>query len=138
MQNTGYIEQKLDNWGRWMCVKADGGLSYGESPLARLGSVAASASQDAHCIIPVDDVEASLTDDAVRSLSPRLQKVAKYWYANNMTNEQIRKAMGFGSTTTVRSARESVVFGVARYFDNLARKRAVQKALGVEKKSFVK
>lgn len=131
-----HIEQKLDNWGRWMCVRQDGGLGVGQSPLARMGGAAASASADAHCIIPIDELEASKTDDAIRSLPPRLQKVAKLWWADNLTNEQIRRAMGMGSTTTVRSARESVVWGVSMYFDNQAQVRQLAKMRGLHKNHF--
>jgi hypothetical protein len=47
-----------------------------------------------------------------------------------MTNDQVRKAMGFGSTTTVRTARESLVFGVRKYFDELAERKRIAQALG--------
>jgi hypothetical protein len=125
-----YIEEKLNNWGRWMCIKADGGLGCGNSPLARMGGASASASAEAQCVIPIDEVDASKTDDAINSLPKRLRDVAQYWYAENMTNEQVRKAMGFGSTTTVRTARESLVFGVRKYFDELAERKRITQALG--------
>lgn len=131
-----YIEEKLNNWGRWMCVKADGGLGCGDSPLARMGGAAASASAEAQCVIPIDELDASKTDDAVASLPKRLRDVAKYWYADNMTNEQIRKVMGFGSTTTVRSARESLQWGVKAYFDAMADKKRIAQSMGTLKKSF--
>lgn len=92
-----HFDEKLKNWGEWMKRDQLGGKGYGNSPLANLMGRAQRA--EPGCIIPVDDVEASRVDDAVRSLPIELQRMAMAWYVENLSIRQAAKKLGCSTTT---------------------------------------
>lgn len=124
-----HFDKKLKNWGDWMRKCSSGGQGYGSSPLANLMGRAQRA--EAGCIIPVDDVEASRVDDAVRSLPIELQRVAMAWYVENLSIRQTAKKLSC-STTTVPIRVEQVCKGVQVWWAN-KRERAVHSSHDVEK-----
>lgn len=67
MARIEWVRARLDNWARWAVQRADGGSGYPrQSPFARAGAISAST----EAIIPVDDIDASRTHDAVEGLRP--------------------------------------------------------------------
>lgn len=71
MARVKWVEERLCNWARWKVMRGRGPLGYAAVNLAdadagRSGYIEAS--------VPVDDVEASETNDAVLGLTPELQR----------------------------------------------------------------
>lgn len=65
MARIEWVKAKLDNWSRWVVQRETGGSGYPkQSPFARAGGVSASTES----MIPVDDIDASRTHDAVEGL----------------------------------------------------------------------
>jgi DNA-directed RNA polymerase specialized sigma24 family protein len=66
MARVEWVKQRLENWSRWKASEAGHGLGfYTSSPFTRL---AVDGGRYRELSIPVDDVEARSTDDAVQSL----------------------------------------------------------------------
>lgn len=94
----------------------EGGLGYGSSsPLANLMGRAQRAEQG--CIIPIDDVDASRVDDAVRSLPIELQRIALAWYVEGLSIRQCAKKLSC-STTTVPVRVGALCHGVEVWWAN--------------------
>ncbi|HEX5486511.1 MAG TPA: hypothetical protein VFX23_10995 [Limnobacter sp.] len=108
-----YIEHKLANWGNWMRKRADNGLGYGQSPVARLMGV--SARVEPGSVVPVDEVEASLTDSAIQSLPRQLRLFAQWWYVEQLPVRQCAHRAGCG-TATVNVRLGEVRHGVDVWF----------------------
>jgi hypothetical protein len=69
MARIEWIEQRLLNWARWRVAERGGGaLGYAA---VRLGDADGGRSGYITASIPISDVEAAATDDAVQGLSPR-------------------------------------------------------------------
>lgn len=66
MARIEWVKYRLDNWALWKAREAGGGLGFpGQSSFLR-----ESSSGYRECIIPIDDCDASVTNDAVESLKP--------------------------------------------------------------------
>ena len=93
------IRQRLDNWQRWMLQGSSSGLGYPRRS-AFLRMVPASSSTDS--VIPVDEVEAGVTNEAIESLRLRqshLYEVLQLTYIRCMTASEAGRAMGKGAST---------------------------------------
>lgn len=110
-----FFDEKLKNWGEWMRKNESGGLGYGESPLANLMGRAQRAEYGA--VVPVDEVEASRVDDAVRTMLPELQLIARCWYVELLSIRQSAKRVGC-STTTVPVRVDQVCFALEVWWVN--------------------
>lgn len=65
MARIDWVRQRLENWARWHAQRSVGGLGYPkQSAFARL----AGKGSRAETLVPVDSVDASVTDDAVTAL----------------------------------------------------------------------
>ncbi|MFD1709077.1 hypothetical protein FVQ98_14585 [Ottowia sp. GY511] len=65
MARIEWVRQRLENWARWTTQRSEGALGYPkQSAFARL----AGRGRRADTVIPIDSVDASLTDDAVQAL----------------------------------------------------------------------
>jgi hypothetical protein len=65
MSRIEWVKQRLDNWARWHQQRESGSLGYPkQSAFVRLAAHGTRAGN----VIPIDDVEASVTDDAVKAL----------------------------------------------------------------------
>lgn len=67
MARIEWVEQRLQNWARWKIVRGGGMLGYAGVNLAAAGGA---REPWAAAAIPISDVEASETDEAVQRLSP--------------------------------------------------------------------
>lgn len=119
-----HFDKKLRNWGDWMRKCNSGGLGFGSSPLANLVGRAQRA--EAGCIIPVDDVEASKVDDAVRSLPIELQRMAMAWYVEDLSVRQAAKKLSC-STSTVPVRVDQVCKGVEIWWSNKQRRADINR-----------
>lgn len=65
MRRIEWVQVRLDNWARWVAQRESGALGYPrQAVFARLAGKGARA----EAVIPVDSIDAALTDDAVGSL----------------------------------------------------------------------
>lgn len=78
MARIDWIEHRLLNWARWKSRSGGGALGYARVPLG----VAAPATRDAYAEapIPVNDIEAGATDDAVHRLPSELKAAVVEYY----------------------------------------------------------
>lgn len=128
-----HFEEKLKNWGDWVRRDEAGGSGYGSSPLASL--MAKAVRTDYGAVIPLDEIDASKTDQAVKSLMPELQKVARLWYVSDLSIRQMALQLGC-STTTVPVRVEQVRHGIQIWYRE--RDEARRRLLAHDgKKSFV-
>lgn len=66
MARIEWVKQRLDNWALWKAKEDAGGLGFpGQSAFLREDH-----SGYREAIIPIDDCDASVTNDAVESLKP--------------------------------------------------------------------
>jgi hypothetical protein len=67
MPRVEWVKYRLDNWALWHARQQEGGLGYYSS-----SSFLHEASADRYreAVVPVDEVDAALTDQAVQSLRP--------------------------------------------------------------------
>ena len=96
MARIEWVKDRLENWARWAVQRERGALGYpSQSAFARLAGRAGRA----EAVIPIDDVDASLTDDAVNALRwgrPHLYLTLQHVYVRGYeiaeTAQHLRKA----------------------------------------------
>lgn len=79
MARIEWVKARLDNWAKWRCQMAGGGLGFA-SQAAFLNDAPGG---DRESKIPIDEIEASITHDAVESLKaarPQLYAVLQCMY----------------------------------------------------------
>lgn len=67
MARIEWVKQRLDNWALWKAREAGGGLGFA-SQSSFLGEFDATRYRES--VIPVDDVDASVTNEGVEALKP--------------------------------------------------------------------
>lgn len=93
MARIDWIKLRLENWARWHAQRGSGGLGYpSQTSFARF--VVDGGTREA--VIPVNDIDASETEDAVNSL--RLRKSHLYLtlvhiYVNNWDIKRTAKVL---------------------------------------------
>jgi len=102
MARIEHISWRLDNWGRWAQQQEAGGLGYPRtSVLARLGGQASSTSNQ----VPINDIEASETDDAVKSLQltqSHLYLTLQLYYVEGLQVHQVSRRLHKAESTIKR------------------------------------
>ena len=99
MPRIDSIRRRLENWQRWMLDGSSSALGYPRRS-AFLRMVPATSTTES--VVPVDDVEAAATHDAVESLRLRqshLYQVLQLTYLRCMTAGEAGRAMGKGAST---------------------------------------
>ncbi|MGE0105896.1 MAG: hypothetical protein AB7S53_02890 [Thiomonas sp.] len=99
MPRIDSIRRRLENWQRWMLEGSSSALGYPRRS-AFLRMVPATSTTES--VVPVDDVEAAATHDAVESLRLRqshLYQVLQLTYLRCMTAGEAGRAMGKGAST---------------------------------------
>jgi hypothetical protein len=115
-----HLDAMLMNWGRWMCKREVGALGYGQCPLMNLMGRVSRA--DAGALVPVDDIEASKVDDAVRAQTMELQRLARAWYVDGLTVRGTATRLGC-STTTVPKRLDALRLNVQVWWAQQAREK---------------
>ena len=99
MARIDSIRRRLENWQRWMLQGSGCGLGYPRrSAFLRM----VPQSRDTDSVVPVDDVEAGVTHQAVESLRWRqshLYQTLLLVYLRHMTASEAGRAMGKGAST---------------------------------------
>lgn len=99
MPRIDSIRRRLENWQRWMLDGSSSALGYPKRS-AFLRMVPTTSTTES--VVPVDDVEAAATHDAVESLRLRqshLYQVLQLTYLRCMTAGEAGRAMGKGAST---------------------------------------
>ena len=99
MPRIDSIRRRLENWQRWMLDGSSSALGYPRRS-AFLRMVPTTSTTES--VVPVDDVEAAATHDAVESLRLRqshLYQVLQLTYLRCMTAGEAGRAMGKGAST---------------------------------------
>ena len=117
MARIEWIRHKLDNWGRWCTQQDSGGLGYPRQwAVGRIGGSVASSEAS----IPIDNLDASKTDQAVKSLQGRqshLYLVLTLHYAHGLPRHLVAKRMA-RTERQVRNNLEEADAALARYFED--------------------
>ena len=93
------MQARFDSWGRWLhTARGRGGASH---PLARLMDwasgrrVTAVATGPMRAFVPVDEIECSITDEAIRSLPADLAAAVRAWHGSQSgTLESVATELG--------------------------------------------
>lgn len=125
MARLDWVRQRLENWSRWCSQRDSGGLGFPkQSAFVRLGV----SSGRSESFVPTDSIEASETDDAVKSLQfslPGPYQVLVLHYARNMDRALVARKMGC-TDRTVRSHLERGDYAIERWLED---KRAAKQRL---------
>ena len=117
MARIEWIKHRLENWARWSQQSASGALGYPkQTAFARL---APSGGRN-EASVPVSDLEASETDDAVKSLQftqSHLYMALTLTYAKGLPCYQVAKRMGRAESTVKRNL-EDGDRAIARWLDD--------------------
>lgn len=95
-----HIRERLDMWGRWL---ATGRASTGSSSLAML----ANQSGRYRSFVPLDEIECSITDDAVRALPIELRDAVTTWHTSEGTLESTAEQLKICRMTLCRQLRHA-------------------------------
>ncbi len=111
MPKHDWVKDLLENWARWVTERNSGGLGFPrQSPFMRLGGSAAGPDGP---VIPVDDVDARRTHDAVESL--RLTRSHLYlvvccrWIGDPRQTSRRRRPLTLGETAAALCCSDSTV-----------------------------
>lgn len=115
MARIEWVKQRLDNWARWKEREQRHGLGfYTQSAFLR---VAVDSGGYREADIPVDDVEARATDDAVQSLlapHPHLHRTLVLIYLED-TGQQVASVKLACALSTVKARLEQADQHIATY-----------------------
>lgn len=127
MARIDYIRARLENWGRWSQQSESGALGYPkQSAFARMTP---SGGRN-EGMVPISDLEASETDDAVKSLQftqSHLYLVLTLTYAKGQPCNQVAKRMGRAESTVKRNL-EDGDRAIARWLDDKQIAREMSKS----------
>jgi DNA-directed RNA polymerase specialized sigma24 family protein len=123
MARLEWVRHRLENWARWCQQQDAGGLGYPkQSAFARLGGKGSRA----EAVIPTDSIEASETDQAVKSLQglhSDLHRVLTLTYAQGLPRHLVARKMAV-TERTVHANLERADYALARYFEDRKAQRA--------------
>jgi hypothetical protein len=110
-----WVKYRLENWALWKAREGSGGLGF-SSTTSFLHEVDTSRYREAR--IPVDEVDASVTDEAVEELKPTREHLYRTLYALYVAGVGVREtARQFGlSETAIRSRLEQCDKALAAWF----------------------
>lgn len=117
MARIEWVKARLENWARWCQQGSANGLGYPkQSAFARL---AKPSGGDRTSSIPINDISASETDEAVKSLQlnqSHLYLVLHLTYEKNLTRSTVAKRMG-KAESTISANLDAADLALKRWFD---------------------
>jgi len=117
MARIEWVRHRLENWSRWCMQSSSGGLGYPtQTAFARLG-ISGGRQDDG---IRVQSIEASETDDAVKSLQftqSHLYQVLTLTYAKGLPRHLVAKRMS-RAESTISSNLGDADRAIARWLDD--------------------
>lgn len=128
MAKIAWVEQRLLNWARWKASGGSGGLGYASGTLTDR----VDGDRYREAVIPTDEVDASVTDQAVQSLQltrSHLHLTLVCVYLKDMPRADAARRMQC-SVDAVYSRRDEAHRALAQWFDARNRRQveARQKA----------
>lgn len=115
MARTEWVKLRLDNWALWKDRESRGGLGF-PTQAAFLNEVSSDRYRES--IIPVDEVDASVTDQAVEALRvprPALYEVLQLYYIRGCGVQGVMRALGC-ARATVHANLDQADRALARWF----------------------
>lgn len=97
IQRIPYIRERLDSWAVWIRTGTTGA---GTSVLGRLADAANGVKFSSR--VPVNELECSLTDQAVSALPPEYKDAVKGWHTSDGTLEDVARHLGIVKRTLQR------------------------------------
>ena len=129
MARIEWIKLRLNNWAEWKAREAGGGLGFGSQ-----ASFLREAGQDGYreSVVPIDDVDASVTDQAVESLRAgkgHLYATLQCMYVQGLGVKLTARKLAKGEST-IKAHLEQADRALSQWFGERAdrQKRAVQSA----------
>lgn len=126
MARIQWVKDKLDNWARWARQRESGALGYPkQSAFARLGP----SSNVWGASVPVDDLDASLTDTAVQSLrttQDHLFKTLRCHYVEGYEIKRVAIHLGVAEST-IKARLDAADSSLAQWFSLRAEARKNQR-----------
>lgn len=117
MRGNKYIREKLENWARWSQQREMGSLGYPkQSAFARMGA----ASGRTEAVVPLDNLDASETQDAVESLrftQSGLHMVLVLTYAKGLPRQRVARLMTC-EESTIKANLLRAECALARWFED--------------------
>lgn len=125
MARIEWIEHRLQNWARWKLAAGGGALGYASVSMAE-----ANADRDGYveAAIPISDVEASETDEAIQRLNPpglRLTIVEVYTGRGGIKDKARRLCCG---EATVHARVDQAHRQIAEHLNDRKRRRDAERA----------
>lgn len=117
MARTEWVKLRLDNWALWVDRQSRGGLGFA-SQAAFLNDVSGDRFRDS--IIPIDEVDASVTDQAVQSLRlprPALFMVLQLYYVKGCGVQGVMRELSC-SRASVHANLDQADRAIARWFSD--------------------
>jgi hypothetical protein len=134
MARIEHIKHRLENWAKWCQQSESGALGYPtQSAFVRMGIPSSLSSGDA---IPVHSIEASETDDAVKSLQftqSHLHQAVTLTYAKGLPRHLVAKRMCRAESTISKNL-EDADYAIKRWLDD--KQGAKRKLTEATKSSF--
>jgi hypothetical protein len=101
MARIEWVKQRLENWARWHSQRDSGGLGYPKQcAFLRLAAHGTRAGN----VIPIDSVDASITDDAVKALQDthaHLYITLRHVYLAGIGIEETARRVGRARSTVI-------------------------------------
>ncbi|MFC5524029.1 antiterminator Q family protein [Polaromonas jejuensis] len=123
MARIEWVKQRLDNWALWKDREQCGGLGfYSQSAFV---NEAATTDRYRESIIPVDDVDASVTNEAVEALKParsHLYQTLQHIYVKGVGIKEAARRLG-RAESTVKAQLEQADQALSLWFVERADKR---------------
>ena len=130
MARIEWVKQRLDNWARWAVQREQGTLGYPkQSVFARM----AGRGRRADTVIPIDVVDASVTDDAVQALrwdKPHLYLTVMHIYVHGWDIKRVACHL-CRAESTIKAHLEQADHAIAAWLDAKAVERERQRARAV-------
>lgn len=123
MARIDWVKYRLNNWALWKEREASGGLGF-YTQSAFLNEVATS-DRYRESIIPVDDVDASITNEAVESLKPErshLYQTLQHIYPKGLGIKETARRLG-RVESTIKAQLEQADRVLSDWFGERAEKR---------------
>ena len=117
MARIEWVKHRLENWARW-CQQSDGrALGFpSQAAFVRMGMPSVRSSGDS---VPVHSIEASETDDAVKSLQytqSHLYQALTLTYAKGLPRHKVAKLMCRAESTVSKNLEDADHY-IARWFN---------------------
>lgn len=129
MARIEWVARRLDNWTLWKERQGGGGLGFATCSIFANGPAARG---QAEAVVPVDEIDASITDDAVESLrisAGHLYKTLQLYYLRNLGIKGTAAAMQ-RAESTIHANLGAADLKIATWFEERRQRGAAAAAAG--------